>query len=449
MLTVGVAANRMYNPLGFKAVKEDNDNRHKEEGHCCCGHDSVSPGVTDATNDTPPAYVVTGQEAARIAADMAVKAANQGTFGVGGILVGPDGRILAYSRNHVLSEEGKVVDPTAHGERQLVDWYFEQLHNGADLPAPEKCTIVSSLDPCIMCTGTILKAGMNVTVLAPDELNGVDYRKDGQYSTLPEELRPKAQNQFAYLGVEGSSPFRGSPTSIFVGQEVSRDLEQRSTVAFAASLDSVKAVINNQGDLPPDRLRNPRELLEGEAPHVLEALRRYAPEALSVQTDPQRPGVELAPLLRATADKAAAQGNAHDAAALIDPFGNVLLAAGGQESVSPTRTAFMELTRTWTKIRNEAGPEGRKFLPHLKHCKVVTLMGPGREPTNLMEIGAFGSSVEGPLPENTLGHWHYVVPRQPQEQLNEMLASLPPLYSEIIRPDIRQVEDQALRDAVK
>ncbi|CAN0301824.1 unnamed protein product, partial [Phaeothamnion confervicola] len=67
------------------------------------------------------------------AVEAAREAAATGTFGVGGVLVGPQGEVLAVSRNHVICQ-GAVADPTAHGERQLVDWYFQQIYQGDRLP---------------------------------------------------------------------------------------------------------------------------------------------------------------------------------------------------------------------------------------------------------------------------------------------------------------------------
>jgi tRNA(Arg) A34 adenosine deaminase TadA len=59
---------------------------------------------------------------------------------------------------------GFTFDPTAHGERQMIDWYFDQIAQGFPMPPPSQLSIVTSLDPCCMCAGSILTAGFNVTV---------------------------------------------------------------------------------------------------------------------------------------------------------------------------------------------------------------------------------------------------------------------------------------------
>jgi hypothetical protein len=81
-------------------------------------------------------YVVPGGSSHRLVAaagkyaEIAVKEAesakSDGTFGVGGLLIGGDnGKIYKVIRNAVI-RGNSVRDPTAHVERQLVDWYFSK-----------------------------------------------------------------------------------------------------------------------------------------------------------------------------------------------------------------------------------------------------------------------------------------------------------------------------------
>lgn len=386
--------------------------------------DSVAPGVTDMRGSRPSAFSTA--EAAHWAVDAAVRAASMGTFGVGGALLGPHRELLALSCNRVLAD-GQLADPTAHGERQLVDWYFEQKSRGQQLPPPEQCTIVSSLDPCMMCAGSILTGGFKVVSATLDTTAGVNYSADGSYPSLPADLRAKAQESFGYFGVEGGRSHQGPGPA----EQISSDLEKRSLETFLASLKAVQEKIHaTEG--PAQDLRECRDS------EVLQTLQRLAPEALQLRFDPGQPGPELAaPLLQA------ARGG-RSAAALLDPFGNLVMLRSGQEQQSPTRTAFMELTRDWAALRRQAGPAGEPFLRPLKECTVVSLWGPAADSTGVMELGAYGSSVEGPLPESELARFQYVLPRQSAEQLGQQIEQLPPLYSQIIRPRVEQVKDPLL-----
>jgi tRNA(Arg) A34 adenosine deaminase TadA len=396
----------------------------------------VSPGVVDVRKAN--IRVRTAAAAAAMATAAAVQAGHNGTFAVGGILLGPDKELVAISYNDVLSG-GELQDPTAHGERQLIDWYFEQKTRGEKFPEAQDMTIVSSLDPCTMCGSSILKSGMNVEILSKDDTAGLDYKNDGEFTTLPLDLRGDAKKQFSYFGTDAGRPSQGT-SRLFGDAVIPASTEQESIEAFLASLGPVKEQINNMGNVDPEHLRNPQQAPDS----VKAALQDFDAQALSVKINPMKPGPELGAQLVDVATRSQLAGNSFDAAALVDPFGNVLMTVGGQESRSPIRTPFMELTRSYAQARVEAGQEGRPYLPHFKHCKVVTLHGPGEESTHIMELGAYGSSVEGPLPEGTSRHWQYVRPRQSEEGLEQTIDRLPPLYSKIIRPDIRQVPEGEL-----
>src|SRR5271168_2573751 len=107
--------------------------------------------------------------AALRAVELAEFAARRGTFGVGGLLLGSQFEPLHEAVNRVV-EDGKTIDPTGHVERQLIDWYFAARRNGAILPPPQLCTIISSLDPCMQCTGAILATGFRCLAIADDPM---------------------------------------------------------------------------------------------------------------------------------------------------------------------------------------------------------------------------------------------------------------------------------------
>ncbi len=394
---------------------------------------NVSPGVTPQ----PGTVRLNASQAAQMSAELAARAASMGTFGVGGLLVDKDFHVLATSRNCVV-DGTTVKDPTAHGERQLVDWYFQQVHDGVKMPPPWELTILTSLDPCCMCAGALMASGIKVATLAPDTFAGVDYKQDGQFASMPDGLAAQAKDQFGYLGIEGGRAYHGDADGIYAGAQVPGATEKASLDVFGGSLETVKNKINSAGG-------DVAELSADLSPELVSLVRRFDANGLSVRTDPTNPGPELAPVLLSAARASAEAGNAFNAAALVDKNGQVILTVGGQEGTSPTRTAFMELTRTWARIRDEAGPEGQQQLPAFKHCRVVSLQGPSSEATSFMEFGAYGSSVEGPVPEGTT--WQYVLPRQSQEATQRMVDNMPPLYSQVIKPQIHQVANQELIDA--
>ena len=60
------------------------------------------------------------------------------------------------------------------------------------LPKPSELTVVTSLDPCAQCAGSLLAAGFNVGVVAFDDPSGINYTFDCTYPDLPPDLRALA-----------------------------------------------------------------------------------------------------------------------------------------------------------------------------------------------------------------------------------------------------------------
>src|ERR1700745_3144771 len=100
--------------------------------------------------------VANAEEAVRIAAGKSIEASLQNTFAVGGVLVdNRRGTVLCALHNNVLEsyENSKLFllhDPTAHGERQIVDWYFRNRKR-LNLPEPNEVTGITTIEPSPMC----------------------------------------------------------------------------------------------------------------------------------------------------------------------------------------------------------------------------------------------------------------------------------------------------------
>ncbi|QIK64848.1 nucleoside deaminase [Leucobacter viscericola] len=105
-------------------------------------------------------------------------AAEAGEIPVGAILLGPDGGVLGTGRN----AREAVPDPTAHAEvlalRQAALATGDRILSG--------CTLVVTLEPCVMCAGVILAARVPRVVFgAWDEKAGAvgsvyDLLRDGR-----------------------------------------------------------------------------------------------------------------------------------------------------------------------------------------------------------------------------------------------------------------------------
>ncbi len=97
-----------------------------------------------------------------LALEEAERAAKEGTYPIGAVVVSPDGIILSRGHNRVYS----VGDYTAHAE-------IEALRSAGGLLMTQsyrgKCTLYTTLEPCLMCAGALLLANIARVVWAADD----------------------------------------------------------------------------------------------------------------------------------------------------------------------------------------------------------------------------------------------------------------------------------------
>jgi tRNA(adenine34) deaminase len=111
-----------------------------------------------------------------LAIQEAEQAVQERTFPIGAVIVGPEGQILSKGRNCVYS----AGDYTAHAEIEVI------RQAGRLLMTPEykgKCTLYTTLEPCLMCTGALIVTYIaRVVWAANDEIGGALH---GRYEDLP------------------------------------------------------------------------------------------------------------------------------------------------------------------------------------------------------------------------------------------------------------------------
>ena len=396
------------------------------------------------------------QAAVAIAAAEAIAARTQGTFGVGGLMLDQHGNVLQSLHNNVI-KDGLVFDPTAHGERQLIDWYYAERAKGRELPAPQDITIVTSLDPCCMCSGAILAAGFNVVVAAPDHASGINYDNRASFAALPEALRAQAGDSFSYPAILGSSLYAraasgATPKSFFIGKTIAEPTQALCSLVFEATSAEVMEKFN--ADHPQELLKDLAALPAHHA--IVRALKQQYPDALTYRCKAHVPDAGLAPFLLQAMARDREHGGAGDAVALLDSFGNLLLCLPGRMTQSGIRSAFMETTRAYAQLRYKLmngatraqQDEIRHYLGHPKEGTFVFAQGPDASAVSYMNLGAYGSTMEGPLPLKNPTQFQYVLPSLPEAELNALCAAMPPLYRNIIRIRPTQVTDIDLAQAL-
>jgi tRNA(adenine34) deaminase len=107
---------------------------------------------------------------ARLCCEQALLAIEDGCYAVGALLVDDAGELLCSGRNQVFAS---TYASAAHAEMQVLD----QLETGHAQVDRRGLTLYVSLEPCLMCYGRILLAGITrVRYLARDRDGGFALR---------------------------------------------------------------------------------------------------------------------------------------------------------------------------------------------------------------------------------------------------------------------------------
>lgn len=352
----------------------------------------------------------------------AALAQQSGTFAVAGVLIDKTGNVWKTMQNREIVNN-ITSDITAHAERQLVSWYFNQKLNYVPLPDPGQMTIVTTLDPCMMCTGALLESGINVIVISYDTVAGVNWECDQTFFAVPEHIRWRARRQFSYFGLDnGQRNFAGSQLSMFRGAVIPTSIDVRSSSMIR---DSAQTISQKIKDLDPTPY-NIRDL--GDESPQLKLLQRHYAAAGKQQADLTIPAQRtfLLIAMERVAEETRIGPHLRNSAALIDPFHNVLLILGYARDGLTTSTPFMRLISAYTACRRRASGAADGALPHTKHCTIVLLNGPGREATDVMDLGLWG------LPAIHPRNLYYYHAQQTPQKLAAMHQAFPPLYGDTI-----------------
>lgn len=109
--------------------------------------------------------VLTDEEYMEKALELAQKAASRGEIPVGALVVDKDGKIIGEGFNR----REELQSPTAHAEVLAIEQAAKTLKNRRLLD----CTLYVTLEPCPMCAGAVMNAGLKRLVYgAFDDKNG-------------------------------------------------------------------------------------------------------------------------------------------------------------------------------------------------------------------------------------------------------------------------------------
>jgi tRNA(Arg) A34 adenosine deaminase TadA len=377
------------------------------------------------------------EQVARRVFELARESVELGSRGVGGLLLdNRTGEVLREGRNYrflpvdpaVSSTPDEVFtfDYTAHGETGIVGWYVSNRHR-LRLPHPRDLTLVTSLDPCAMCTGSILTMGFNAAVVAYDPTGGMNVTEDGRYRTLTPALRAQALETIGFYGVTRERPYFGPEQIPFRRTEVSQETANDCQVVFFSPRKGTS--VDNA--VPLDQVVDPFSLPDADPFRI--AMKQVWPEAGAVRlASPYRPSRELKDFLESLLRQ---NPGARNAVAFIDRFGNLLTARTDNPRRMPFGTAFMNTTQSYARNRyglfnDPRTHEGAKLtLTSPEHGAFVWLHAPTPDiASTLKDLGAFGST----MGDQTPGGFQFYEPPVAGEygELLEQIAFLPPFYTQ-------------------
>jgi cytosine deaminase len=140
-----------------------------------------------------------------VACTEALAAAKTGNYGVGAVLVDPNGQIRAQGRNTVFFPHFRS---DLHAEMVVMN-AFEERHPAADNMRGH--TLSSSLEPCPMCLARLLIAGVQtVKFLAYDTLAGMVNQRH-QFPTAWQRLWQRQE----FVQADVSEPLRQFAVDVF------------------------------------------------------------------------------------------------------------------------------------------------------------------------------------------------------------------------------------------
>ncbi len=389
------------------------------------------------------------EDYAQAVCELARAGLDDGTWGVAGLLVdNASGRVIYALFNAVMrpiTEGDKsrqyCYDPTAHGETYLVYWYYQHREQ-LQLPPPDQLTVVSSLDPCAMCSGSLLSAGFNVFVVAHDDVAGIHSRKNEGFKGMPSTVIDGFQRRFIYPEVLNhrdfycGNPDKGELPSSFLSP-ISLSSVEGCKQAFLDSFDRSQQTINQSEYNPLNRNSDDDNPIHNK--DFLDLFRQQYPDAYTIKVDNYRkPSNQLREHLQQLVQNTP---HATNAVAYIDIFGNVVLTEVDRFDKCLISTAFANIVQNYFRIRFEFKENistrhyADVYLAHPKYGTFVYLFAPdGKSANCLKDLGIYGSMMEGPIPVRSPSHFQYFEERHEGDvaTLLAMIDGLPPFYQQSV-----------------
>jgi hypothetical protein len=206
---------------------------------------------------------------------------------------------------------------------------------------------------------------------------------------------------------------------VFYEEAISTELRDKASDAFTHSQTVVGKIFDGE-DPTPQNIR----LLPITSPerHALTRAWNLAVNFV-INTTKDKDRILLKDMLAVAANFT---GNS---AAIIDPYDNLLLLmSGGPTAINtPLQNLVQSYTRCRWEVKNARGQRNFSgYLPHPRRCKIVLYKGLGTKPTDVFDLGVYGSTLQKRA--EAAGGLYYFNATQDSADLKAMVSALPPLY---------------------
>lgn len=301
-------------------------------------------------------------------ADLAL-AASSYTYGVGAI-VHQGNHVITTAKNKVY-QYGQLHNSSAHAEIQAIRRH-EELIKAGEAPPFNKAKLTTSLCPCMMCTGALLR--MAQTGNSYDAVNFIAIDRHlspaRDIHMLPPALRYHARSLFKMLPTYDQNGLSNDPEAI---SPKTLEIAEAAYITARTRLKQERA--ERRSRMSDDKS------CDSETPHEHDSTRLHLDDNHVCE-----PIVETLVQLASAAKEG---GNEMDAAILFDASGRELFRAGSATGSFILQTPIMGVIEQYEKWHLALENQGKK-APAFSSLRLVCL----REP-QLMEIGRIDSAALG------------------------------------------------------
>jgi tRNA(Arg) A34 adenosine deaminase TadA len=357
--------------------------------------------------------------------ELAEEAYSHNTYAIGAALLDETtGEILRYARNQVIKDD-KIFNYQHHAEKQLIDWL---IANEKELGIKgHTMTIISSLDPCIMCAGTALASNVNIISVALDERAGANHWGNCSYPFFNDALKSEAQKSLGYFAIEGTDRDKhlGYKGDEFDKVKISKALHDGVLNYF---IESTKIV---------DEMKANDNI--GEDPCTVDQVNFYRSiQDIGYSINSNDDKINFVNHVMELAYEGATSDTLNNVAAIIDGNKDVLL-FGVQNPSHPIKTAISNVMHKYWEMKVALEKGNNCYIETLENVSMINLFDLSHsDAVSFMDLAIARPIAKHVRGENYLPSFTYFVNKDNADPFFHLLNTLPSRYKNLANEGAQQ-----------